>query len=111
MTAASDSDLHASNTPRRSRLTLDLDPELHLRIKIAAAHAGLSMREYLEQMLRESVPPLPLHGRSQGRPIALSVLEMLRRTREEVSGGHILPDSTEIVRRMRDEQANSGSEP
>ncbi len=31
---------------------------------------------------------------------------MLRQTREEVSAGRVLPDSTEIVRRMRDEQAN-----
>jgi hypothetical protein len=111
MTTAHESDLNSSDMARRSRLTLDLDPELHLRIKIAAAHARLSMREYLEQMLREIVPPLPSQGRLQGRPISPDVLEMLRRTREEVSGGRILPDSTEIVRRMRDEQATGGSEP
>jgi hypothetical protein len=94
---------------RRSRLTLDLDPELHLRIKVAAARQGLSMREYLERMLRENVPTLPQQTPPDRHPISPDVLGMLRRTREEVSGGRILPDSTPIVRQMRDEQAIGGS--
>lgn len=105
MTTSRDSGSDASTGTHRSRLTLDLDPELHLRVKIAAAHAGLSMREYLERILRESVPALVRNARPEGRPISPDVLEMLRRTREEVSQGRILPDSTEIVRQMRDEQA------
>jgi hypothetical protein len=102
MTTSRDSGLDARNGTRRSRLTLDLDPELHLRMKIAAAQARLSMREYVEQMLREHVPSLPQQAQPQHRPIASDVLERLARTRQEISGGRVLSDATEIIRRMRD---------
>jgi hypothetical protein len=111
MKTAHDTDASAGSAGRRSRLTLDLDPELHLRIKIAAAHAGLSMREYLEQMLRESVPELPLNMRPTGSGPAPDILERLARTRRVLSGGRTVSDSTEIVRQMRDEQANLDVQP
>jgi hypothetical protein len=100
MTTSSDSDVNSHDMMRRSRLTLD--PQLHLRIKIAAARAGLSMREYLERVLRENVPILPQYALPERHPISPDVLQMLRRAPEEVSGGRILPDSTELIRQMRD---------
>jgi hypothetical protein len=97
----------ASSAQKRSRLTLHLDPDLHLRIKIASVQARLSMREYVEQMLREHVPSLPQQAQPQRRPIASDVLERLARTRQEISGGRVLSDSTEIIRRMRDGAASA----
>lgn len=106
MTPSSTNQQRTNDTGRRSRLTLDLDPELHLRIKIAAAQARLSMREYLEQMLREHVPPLPQHAQLQYRPISPDVVERLARVRELTSGGRVLSDSTEIIRQWRDEESD-----
>jgi hypothetical protein len=105
MATTRDANSGAGGATRRRRLTLDLDPKLHLRIKVAAAHAGLSMREYLEQMLDDSVPALPRNMRGTGSGPALDILERLARTRKALSGGRLVPDSTEIVRQMREEQA------
>src|SRR5690348_11846376 len=86
-TAMNEQQTDSGNT--RKRLTLDLDPELHLRIKIAAAQAHVSMREYLEEILRESVPSLPQAPHDVRRPssnIAPDILERLARTRQAATG-------------------------
>ena len=99
--------LQPSGMTERKRLTLDLDPELHLRIKVVAAHAHLSMREYLEEILRQTVPPAPQATEvvRQSTPMtAPDILERLARTRQALSRGGVVSDSTEVIRRMRDEQ-------
>jgi hypothetical protein len=98
----------------RKRLTLDLDPELHLRIKIAAAQAHLSMREYLEEILRQTVPlaPREIGVVRQSMPVtAPDIFARLARTRRALSGGRMVSDSTEIIRRMRDEQPDEDEKP
>ena len=40
---------------RRDRLSIDVEPELHWRIKSAAAGRGLSIREYVEAILRQAL--------------------------------------------------------
>lgn len=35
------------STPKLGRLTLDLEPSVHRSIKVAAAQAGMTMREYI----------------------------------------------------------------
>lgn len=89
-----------------ARLTLDIDPELHLRIKIAATQAHLSMREYIERILRAAVPqqpqqatPLPQHW----RPISRETVERLRQTLDSITDGRVISDSTPIIRYWREE--------
>ncbi|MBV8520808.1 MAG: hypothetical protein JOY71_01530 [Acetobacteraceae bacterium] len=39
--------------PRRKRLTVDLDPELHTRFKIACAKRGVQMTDELRRLIEE----------------------------------------------------------
>jgi plasmid stability protein len=50
---------------RRARLSIDVEPELRRRIKIAAAARGLSVREYVESILRQA-----LEAEAQGEDAA-----------------------------------------
>ena len=40
---------------RRSRLSIDVEPELRRKIKVVAAQKDLTVREYLEAILRRAV--------------------------------------------------------
>lgn len=100
-------DVTREQKEKRARLTLDIDSELHLRIKLAAAQQHLSMRDYVEHILLAAVPPLPAHERlQQRRPMSPEVIALLRTTRHAVSEGRILPDSTDLIRRMREERSD-----
>ena len=50
---------------RRARLSIDVDPELRRRIKKAAAARSLSVREYVEAILRQA-----LEAEAQGEDAA-----------------------------------------
>ena len=45
-----------ANTMKRSRITIDISPELRRRIKVAASQRDVSISEYLSQILEENVP-------------------------------------------------------
>jgi predicted HicB family RNase H-like nuclease len=40
---------------RKVRLSMDLEPELHKRLKIEVAHRGESITEYVKRILAESL--------------------------------------------------------
>lgn len=44
-----------TSSGRRVRLSIDVDPGLRRKIKIAAASRDLSIRDYVEAVLRQSV--------------------------------------------------------
>jgi plasmid stability protein len=48
-----------SNTSRRSRLSIDVDPDLRRRIKIAAASHDQSIRDYVESLIRDALAGEP----------------------------------------------------
>ena len=41
---------------KRSRITIDMSPELRRRIKVAASQRDVSISEYLGSILEENVP-------------------------------------------------------
>ncbi len=45
-----------SVTAKKKRFTLDLDPEVQLRLKVAAALKGISMRQYCLDASRRNWP-------------------------------------------------------
>ena len=90
---------------RRKRLTLDLDPPVQRRLKVAAATQGISMRQYclsaIEKELAkdETRPVIPL-------PFGHEALDRLDTLRMETFGDTILPgDSVEFIRESRESRS------
>jgi hypothetical protein len=89
---------------KRIRLTIDISPQMRRRIKTAAAHSDLTVREYVERILEEAVPgtPEPMHAQQGITPEAV---ERLFRTRDEIMRGrYFTDDSTDLLREARDER-------
>src|SRR2546430_15372534 len=95
------------NTMKRSRITIDISPELRRRIKVAASQRDLSISEYLGRILEENVPEEMNLVEQDVHPVPPDILEEIDRIRERVireSKGHIFEDSTEVLRRQREER-------
>jgi hypothetical protein len=91
----------------RTRITIDVSPELRTRIKVAAAANAISVSEYLGRILEESVPAQDT-GRARGHPVTRETIERLREIREAIMrdrNGKPFEDSTEIIRQMREERS------
>ena len=92
---------------KRTRLMIDISPELRRRIKIAAAQKDLSIREYVEDILDQTVPPEDAHTKKrQPHPVSRKSLQQLLQTKEQIiqdRQGKPFTDSTEIIRQMREE--------
>jgi len=100
-------DSQEAQTMKRSRITIDVTPELRKRIKLAAAQNDLSISEYLGNILEQAVPAEESKRRRQRKPLTRETLERVMQVREEIiqhTGGYTFEDSTEIVRQMRDER-------
>jgi hypothetical protein len=89
---------------KRSRLMIDISPELLQRIKVAAAQKDLSIREYVQDILNLAVPS---ERRERGR-LDSAAIEDLLKTREEIiqeRQGQPFTDSTELIRQMREDRS------
>jgi hypothetical protein len=96
------------NTMKRSRITIDISPELRRRIKVAASQRDLSISEYLGKILEEHVPEEMNLVEQDVHPVPPDILEEIDRIRERVireSKGHIFEDSAEVLRQQREERA------
>src|SRR2546425_4184135 len=62
-----DDEQQETNTMKRSRITIDISPELRRRIKVAASQRDLSISEYLGSILEENVPE-EVSIKQPGRP-------------------------------------------
>ncbi len=88
----------------RSRLMIDISPDLLQRIKIAAANKDVSLHEYVEDILNQAVPS---EKRERGR-LNSAAIEDLLKTREKIMHerqGQPFTDSTELIRQMREERS------
>ena len=102
-----DDEQQETNTMKRSRITIDISPELRRRIKVAASQRDLSISEYLGNILEQSVPD-EASMRQPGRPVTQETLERLRRIREKIlqdRQGKLFEDSTEMIHKMREERS------
>ena len=94
-------------TMKRSRITIDVSPELRRRIKIAASQNDLSISEYIGRILERSVPNELSLVEQERHPVPSDILEEVNRLRERVireSKGHIFEDSAEVLRQQREER-------
>lgn len=92
---------------KRSRITIDVSPELRRRIKMAALKNDLSISEYIGDILEQAVPDEESMVLQKRHPVPLDILEELDRVREQViqdSKGYIFPDSAEALREQREER-------
>ena len=92
----------------RLRLMIDISPELRRRIKIAAAQNDLSIREYIERILEQTVPGEANLPRWEPRRVTQETIDRLRKVREQIRKKHPdtdFGDSAEIIRQMRDERS------
>lgn len=90
----------------RTRITIDVSPELRQRIKTAAFQNNVSISEYLGQILEDAVPRDVSYSKEL-KPLTREKLEKVLKVREKIiesTGGYTFEDSTEIVRQMRDER-------
>jgi hypothetical protein len=91
---------------KRLRLIIDITPELSQRIKIAAAQNGLSVYEYVENMLEQTVPP-KMNLTQRRRALNSEAVEDLLRFQEEIKRAHpevVFEDSVETLRQHREER-------
>src|SRR5216684_8689831 len=96
------------HTPKRSRITIDISPELRRRIKMAALQNDLSISEYLSDILEQAVPEETSMTEQPGQPVTRKTLEHVLQVRKEImehTKGRIFEDSTEIIRQMREERS------
>ena len=92
---------------KRSRITIDVSPELRRRIKMAATQNDLSISEYLGRILEEAIPEEE-RITQQKHPATQKMLEDLMQVRDEIlreRNGQPFEDSTEMIRQMRDERS------
>jgi predicted HicB family RNase H-like nuclease len=94
---------------KRTRITIDINPELRRRIKSAALQEDISISEYLARILEQSVPKEAGTTQRERRPATRKMLEELRQVREEIlqdrGGKSFEEDSTELIRQMREERS------
>ena len=57
------------NAKKRTRIAIDVSPEMRRRIKMAALEKDLSIGEYLGRILEEHVPEETPAKRIQGHPV------------------------------------------
>lgn len=109
--------------PQRARLSIDVEPELRRRIKIAAAARDLSVREYVEAILRRALasdapgedkrapttqPEQAALGRltEEEQQRGLQALAGLERLSAEIAARHrkLTPESWELLNQSREER-------
>jgi hypothetical protein len=102
-----DDEQQETSTMKRSRITIDISPELRRRIKVAASQRDLSISEYLGKILEEHVPEEMNLIEQGAHPVPADILEEVNRIRERIireSKGHIFEDSAEVLRQQREER-------
>ncbi len=90
----------------RTRITIDISPELRQRIKLAALQNDVSISEYIGRILEDQVPRESRYNKEL-KPLTREKLERVLKVRERIiehTGGYTFDDSTEIIRQMRDER-------
>ena len=95
---------------RRLRLTLDLPSELQLRLKLLAAHERVAMRDIVEALLDQGLPPLeeltaprPLDVTRLPAVSAATLDRFVQARADMMRGRTFTTDAAELLREARDE--------
>ncbi|MEO8970738.1 MAG: hypothetical protein ABI406_03950 [Ktedonobacteraceae bacterium] len=99
--------MDTQDQPDRSRLIIDINPDLRHRLELAAEQKDTSLREYVEELL-ERIASYDTNNAQQRRPMSSETFQELLRLREQIKHNHpgqVFDDSTEIIRQMREERS------
>lgn len=102
-----DHEEQSNKSTKRSRITIDVSPELRRRIKVAASQSDLSISEYIGKILEQTVPEETSIA-EQWQPLPPDFMEQVYQVREQVlrdSKGELFEDSTELIHQMREERS------
>lgn len=100
------------NPKKRSRITIEVPPELRRKIRIIAATRDISISEYLVSILERIVSNeamsidevTPLQEEEPLPDDFLKQVDQIRRQVVKESKGEPFEDSTELVRKMREDR-------
>jgi hypothetical protein len=101
-------DDQVSRPKKRSRLIIDIVPELRRRIKIAAAENDLSIQVYVGRILEQAVPPERTSTQREYGRLDRAAVDKLLRTREAIIRAHpgqVFEDSSELIHQAREERS------
>lgn len=93
--------------PKKKRLTLDLDPPVQRRLKVAAALRGISMGRYCltaidKELARDEATGVPI------LPFGHEAMDRFAALRAELFGDRVLPgDSVDFIREARESRTIS----
>jgi hypothetical protein len=106
-------DDHRDDFNESSQVSIDLNPALKQRIRKAAHSKNQPVREYIKNILEQTVPTEADLPQNES-PSSSDLIEQLYRLREQIiqySKGEIFEDSTELLRQQREERAKYLEEP
>ena len=87
---------------KKRRLTLDLDPQVQRRLKVAAALKGVSTRQYCQNAIENELAKDEANGASKRRS-GPSDSERFAALRKEIFGDKVLPGSgADFIREARE---------
>lgn len=95
----------ARQSTKRTRLVVDVSPELRRRIKVAAAERDITIRQYVVDALESAVAPDARPQSLRGRPVTKETIEYFRQMRGEMMQGRVFTDdSADLINHARDER-------
>jgi hypothetical protein len=100
--------MEIQNQPNHSHLTINISPELHQYLQKAAAQRNISVREYVETLLEQTLLHEAKASQQQRLPMSREAFEGLLQLRGQFKRNHpgqVLDDSTELIRQMREERS------
>jgi len=98
---------HQYDDDRTGELMINIAPTLRRRIKIAAAQSGLSVKEYVERILEQTVPDETNSVERRVGGLNPAAVAKLLQTREAIIRAHpgqVFEDSAELIRQAREER-------
>lgn len=94
-------------TSKRTRMAVDMPPELLRRVKAAAVARELTISEYVASALDGVTPPIGARGTGIITEEAIRTLDELR---TKVFGDRVfVDDSTDIIREAREERSRQAA--
>ena len=87
------------------QVTIDqLEPEVVAALRRRAQAAGRSLEQELREIVRKAAGEAPTQVDDERRQEAEAWIEEARALRKELWGDRVLPDSTGLIREMREER-------